>query len=229
MRLRASPTILAATLLQLGHADAMICGTRGRYHKHLTRIVDILGLQDGLTKPAAMNALIIPKGVFFFCDTNVNENPSAEELVEMTLLAAAEVKRFGVTPKVAMLSNSNFGSANTEESRKIAKAVRHLHKHAPDLEVDGEMQADLAVFEPLREAMMPDAKLSGSANLFIMPSLSAANISFNLVKSLGDGYAVGPILLGVNHPAHILTPFASVRRMLNMTALSTVECQRSEE
>lgn len=226
---RTSHTSLAALLVRLGHADAMICGTTGRYHKHLNHLIDILDLQDGIKMPAAMNALLLPKGVFFFCDTNVHQNPTTEELVEMTLLAASEVKRFGVTPKVAMLSNSNFGSANTEESRKLSAAVEYLHKHAPNLEVEGEMQADLAIHEDLREEIMPESFLSGSANLFIMPNIAAANIAFNLVKSLGDGHAVGPILLGLNKPAHILNPHASVRRILNMTALSTVECQRQED
>lgn len=229
MQTRTSHTSLAALLLRLGHADAMICGTTGRYHKHLNHLIDILDLQDGVKMPAAMNALLLPKGVYFFCDTNVHQNPTAEELVEMTLLAASEVKRFGITPKVAMLSNSNFGSANTEESRKLATAVAHLHKHAPNLEVEGEMQADLAIYQELREEIMPESMLNGSANLFIMPNIASANISFNLVKSLGEGHAVGPILMGMNKPAHILTPHASVRRILNMTALSTVECQRLED
>ena len=229
IQVRTRHSLLAALLLRLGHADAMICGTTGRYHKHLNHLIDILDLQDGVEHPAAMNALLLPKGVFFFCDTNVHHNPTAKQLVEMTLLAAAEVRRFGITPKVAMLSNSNFGSDNTEESRKLAEAVAHLHRHAPNLEVEGEMQGDLAIHQHLRDEVMPDSELKGSANLFIMPNIESANISFNLVKALGEGYAVGPILLGINKPAHILTPHASARRILNMTALSTVECQRQEE
>ncbi len=228
-RLRTRNTALAAILVKRGIADGMICGTLGRYQKHLGHVTDILKLQKGVAKPSAMSVITLPKGTFFICDTHVNLNPTAEELAEMTLLAAQEVKNFGLTPKAALLSSSNFGSSNTENAHKMAKALKLVLEKDSGLEIEGEMKADLALSEKLRKAIMPDSPLTGEANLLIMPNKDAANIAFNLVRILADGLSIGPVLLGIQQPAHILTPSASVRRILNMTALTTVECQRSQK
>jgi len=227
-RIRTRNTVLASVLVKRGIADGMICGTLGRYQKHLNHITDILELQKGVSKPSAMSVVTLPKGTFFICDTHVNQNPNAEEIAEMALLAAKAVKNFGITPKAALLSSSNFGSANTKEAHKMADALKLVLNKTRDFEIEGEMKADLALSETLRKAIMPDSPLQGEANLLIMPNLDAANIAFNLVRMLADGLSIGPVLLGVQQPAHILTPSASVRRILNMTALTTVECQRSQ-
>ncbi|RLA21367.1 MAG: NADP-dependent malic enzyme, partial [Gammaproteobacteria bacterium] len=223
-RIRTRNTVLASVLVKRGIADGMICGTLGRYQKHLNHITDILELQKGVSKPSAMSVVTLPKGTFFICDTHVNQNPNAEEIAEMALLAAKAVKNFGITPKAALLSSSNFGSANTKEAHKMADALKLVLNKTRDFEIEGEMKADLALSETLRKAIMPDSPLQGEANLLIMPNLDAANIAFNLVRMLADGLSIGPVLLGVQQPAHILTPSASVRRILNMTALTTVEC-----
>lgn len=228
-RIRTRNTVLAAMLVKNGIADGMICGTLGRYQKHLNHITDILELQEGISKPSAMSVITLPKGTFFICDTHVNQNPNAEEIAEMTLLAAKEAKHFGITPKAALLSSSNFGSSNTKDAHKMANALKLVLSKTDDLVIEGEMKADLALSETLRKAIMPDSPLKGEANLLIMPNLDAANIAFNLVRMLADGLSIGPVLLGIQQPAHILTPSASVRRILNMTALTTVECQRSQK
>jgi malate dehydrogenase (oxaloacetate-decarboxylating)(NADP+) len=170
-----------------------------------------------------MNMLLHPKGTFFICDTYVTPDPSAEQIAEMTMLAAEEVQRFGMTPKVALLSHSSFGSVDTPSSRKMREALRLLEKLAPNLEVDGEMHGDAALSEEIRNNVFSNSRLKGRANLLIMPTLDAANISFNLIKMLGEGVTVGPILLGCAKPVHILTPTATVRRIVNMTALAVVD------
>ncbi|ORU90431.1 MAG: malic enzyme [Cycloclasticus sp. symbiont of Poecilosclerida sp. M] len=220
---RTKATVLASLLVKLGKADAMICGMVGNYHRHLGHITDILEKTPGVEKLSALNAIALPKGVYFFCDTMVNSNPNAEELVAMTLQSAEYVQRFGMAPKAAMLSHSNFGSDRDEESKKMAEAVRILHKHYPNIEVEGEMQADAALIENLRQEIISDSKMSGEANLFIFPNLDAANISFNLLRILSNGVTIGPILLGIEKPVHILKPLVSVRRILNMTALCSAE------
>jgi malate dehydrogenase (oxaloacetate-decarboxylating)(NADP+) len=226
MRVRTRSTVLGALLVHLNVADALICGTIGRYHKHLRHLIDILGLRDGVRQAAAMHAMILSKGTFFLCDTNVNTNPDSEQIAGMTLLAAQGVRRFGLAPKVALLSHANFGNSGSSSARKMAEAVALLHRLDPDLEVEGEMQADVALAETLRERVFPDSRLQGQANLLIMPNLDSANIAFNMVKMLGDGISVGPILMGINRPAHVLTPAATVRRIINMTALAVVEAGR---
>ena len=220
---RSKGTILASLLVQLGKADAMICGMVGHYHKHLSHITGILSKKPDVIKTAALNALVIQKGVYFFCDTMVSNDPTSKELVSMTLQSAEYVRNFGITPKVAFLSHSNFGSVTTGNSKKMADAVKILHKHYPSLEVEGEIQADAALVESFRNEIISDSKLSGEANLFIFPNLDAANISFNLLRVLGDGVSIGPILLGMEKPVHILNPQASVRRILNMTALCSAD------
>ncbi len=226
-RIRTRNTVLASMLVKRGIADGMICGMVGRYQKHLNHVSDILGLQETLKSPSAMSVITLPKGTFFICDTHVNQNPDAEQIAELTMLAIKSVKRFGITPKVALLSHSNFGSANSKEAHKMADALEILKKKVSDIEIEGEIKADIALSETLRNKLMPESPLKGEANLLIMPNLDAANIAYNLVRILADGLSIGPVLLGINQPAHILTPSASVRRVLNMTALTSVECQRS--
>lgn len=224
---RTKNTVLGALLVKLGKADALICGMVGHYHKHLDHITDILDKKPGVKKVAALNAIAVQKGVYFFCDTMVNNNPNCEEIVAMTNQAADYVKRFGITPKAALLSHSNFGSGLSTNDQKMSNAVKFLHENHPELEVEGEMQADVALMEKLRKEMISDSRLEGEANLFIFPNLDAANISFDLVRILSDGVTIGPILLGIEKPAHILNHSASVRRILNMTALCSAEQETS--
>jgi len=206
----------------------MICGLVGNYQRHLGHITDILDKKAGVEKVAALNVLSLQKGVFFFCDTMVNSNPNADDLVAMTLQSAHYVKRFGITPKAALLSHSNFGSAHDHEAKKMAQAVNTLHKNHPELEVEGEIQADAALLENLRKEVIGDSKLDGEANLFIFPNLDSANISFNMLRILSDGVTVGPILQGLEKPVHVLKPLASVRRILNMTALCSAEQAKTD-
>ena len=203
----------------------MICGTVGRYDLHLEAIGDVIGLRRGVRQFYALNAIILPQGTFFICDTQVMADPTAEQLVDMTLLAVEVVQRFGLAPKVAMLSHSSFGTGATISARKMQAALRLLRAHAPDLEVEGEMQADLAFDEEARMKLFPGSNLKGPANLLIMPTLDAANIALNLFRGVGDGLSVGPILVGAARPAHILTPTARVRGIVNMSALAVVEAQ----
>lgn len=202
----------------------MLCGTVGTYQRHLNVVANVIGRREGVHGFAAMNMLLLPGRTVFICDTYVNLDPTAEQIAEMTVLAAEEVRRFGLVPRVALLSHSNFGSLDTPSAEKMRAAVQMLWKRAPDLEVEGEMHGDTALDAGLRARLFPNARLSGQANLLIMPTLDAANISFNLLKAgMGDGVTIGPILLGAVSPVHILTPSATVRRLLNMTALAVVE------
>lgn len=226
---RTSTTVIGALMVHKGDADAMICGTVGQYSKHLKYVMDIIGLKPGVENPAAMNALIVSKGTYFFCDTQVNANPSAEQIADMTLLAAEEVKRFGIKPKVALLSHSNFGTDDSENARKMQQALCEINRRDRELEIDGEMQADTALSETIRKDIMPHSKLTGQANLFIMPSVESANISFNMLKVLADGISIGPLLLGTNKPVHILTPAATPRGIINASALACVAAQVQEE
>ncbi|MGE5477597.1 MAG: NADP-dependent malic enzyme [Bacteroidales bacterium] len=223
--IRTRTTVIGALMVQRGEADAMICGTIGRYEKHLSHIHDVIGLRDGVKVPAAMSLLIMPQGTFFICDTYVTAEPTAEQIVETTLLAAEEVRRFGIEPKVALLSHSNFGSHRTSSAAKMRDALAMLHERAPYLEVEGEMHGDAALSEDIRGRIFPNSRLKGQANLLVMPNLDAANISFNLIKALGEGMSVGPILMGARMPAHILTPSATVRNIVNVTALAAVDAQ----
>jgi malate dehydrogenase (oxaloacetate-decarboxylating)(NADP+) len=218
------PSLIATLLLEMGECEALLIGTVGRYHAHLRHVANVLGRRSDTCVFAAMNGLLLPNRVLFIADTYVNENPSPEEIVCITTMAAEEVSRFGVTPKIALLSHSNFGSADSVSACKMRDARRLLVERRPDLEVDGEMHGDAALSVAIRDLVYPQSSLKGEANLLIMPNLDAANISFNLLKLTGgQGITIGPILLGANKPAHILTPTATVRRIVNLTALAVVD------
>jgi malate dehydrogenase (oxaloacetate-decarboxylating)(NADP+) len=222
---RTSTTIIGALTVHLGDADTVIAGTIGRYAVHLEHFKNILGVSPNHNMTAALSALIVDGKILFMCDTNVNISPSSDEIAEMTILAAEQVRRFGIVPKVALLSHSNFGSRETSCVFKIQEALEKIHKRVPSLEIDGEMHADAALSEEIRSRVFPNSTLKGSANLLVMPSLDAANIAFNLVKVIGNGLSIGPILLGTDKPGHILTPSATVRAIINMAALAVVDAQ----
>ncbi len=219
------PTLTSALMVKRGEADGMICGCIGRYAAHLHYVKSVLGLKSGISCPAAMNMLLNPKGTFFVCDTYVNPDPSAEQMAEIVAMATEEVQRFGIVPRVALLSHSSFGSSNSASSLKMRKALELIQQRLPKLEIDGEMHADAAISDEIRQRVMPGSRLKGRANLLVMPTLDAANISYNLVRVIGDNVTVGPILLGINAAAHILTPTVTVRRIVNMTALTVVDAQ----
>ena len=218
------PTLIGALMVRQGAADAMLCGTYGEHSTHLTYVANVIGLRPGAKQFATMNVLLLQDRTLFICDTYVNPDPTAEQLAEVALLAAEEVKRFGLLPKVALLSHSNFGSAKTASAQKMSRVRELLERMAPQLEVEGEMHGDAALSEEIRMQVFPNSRFKGEANLLIMPTLDAANISFNLLKAVaGEGITIGPILLGAAKTCQILTPTATVRRLVNMTALSVVE------
>lgn len=222
--MRRQPTLIGAMLLHMGEADAMVCGILGDYHRHLRFIDTVIGKRAGVNQYAAMNLLLLSKRTVFICDTYVNFDPSAEVIAENAVLAAEEIRRFGLTPKVALLSHSSFGAAETPTAVKMRKACERIGALAPELEVDGEMQGDMAFSEEIRNRVYPNARLKGEANLLVMPNLDSANIAFNLLKTAaGDGITVGPMLLGAARPVHIVTPSATVRRIVNITAVTVAE------
>jgi len=222
--MRSRATLVGAMLVRRGDGDAMLCGTYGSYSEHLRYVRDVIGLRDSVKTLAAMNMLMLPGRQIFICDTYVNRDPSAEQIAEMTLLAAEEVRRFGLTPSVALLSHSSFGSSDAPSAQKMRDALALVGARAPDLAVDGEMQGDAALSKTVLDEVFADSRLKTEANLLMMPNVDAANIAFNMLKvAAGGGITVGPILLGAAKPVHILTPNASVRRIVNMTALAVVE------
>ncbi|MCM8594165.1 NADP-dependent malic enzyme [Accumulibacter sp.] len=223
VRRRAS--LFGAMMVRMGDADGLICGTFGRHDVHREYVENVIGLAPGVRNLYAMSLLVLPDRTLFIADTYINYEPTAEQLVDMTLLAADEVRRFGITPRVALLSHSSFGSENTPTALKMRSALQRLKERAPRLEVEGEMHGDAALDDHIRQRVFPaDARLRGQANLLIMPTLDAANISFNLLKiAAGDNLTIGPILLGAAQPVHILTSTATVRRIVNMTALTVVD------
>ncbi|MEI6202625.1 MAG: NADP-dependent malic enzyme [Enhydrobacter sp.] len=226
---RSSPTLIAALAVKLGDAAAMIAGAYGRFRTHFAHVHDVIGMREGVKHMAGLSLLVLPTRSVFIADTYVNVDPDAETLANITMLAADAVLRFGVQPKVALLSHSLFGSSDSPSARRMAEAVKILHGRAPDLEVDGEMHGDAALDPVIREAVFPRSKLTGAANLLICPSLDSANIAFNLLKTAADGLHVGPMLLGTALPAHVLTPSVTARGITNMTALAVVEAQRLAE
>ncbi|NHR07362.1 NADP-dependent malic enzyme [Chromobacterium haemolyticum] len=228
-RVIGNTTLIGAMMVRRGDADAMICGTYGPYRQHFDIVETVLGYNNPEQVAGAMNALILPTGNIFIADTYVNADPSAEQLASITRMASESIKRFGIAPKAALLSNSSFGTLNSASAQKMRAAFDQIRSAQPDLEIDGEMQGDAALVESIRNQAMPDSTLKGSANLLIMPNVEAANISYNLLRvSASDGVTIGPILMGMSKPAHILTPIASVRRIVNMVALAAVDAQNSK-
>ncbi len=227
IEMRRRLSLIGAMMVKKGDADAMICGTYGTHDIHLHYIDQVLGLRKGAHEYAAMNGLMLPGRLLFLVDTHVNYDPTAEQIAEITLMAADELQRFGITPKVALLSHSNFGTANTPSALKMREALALIRERSPALEVDGEMHGDGALDEGSR-TVISDSPLTGSANLLVFPNIDAANISYNLLKTgAGNNVAIGPILLGCSKPVHILTPSATVRRIVNMTALAVVDANNA--
>jgi malate dehydrogenase (oxaloacetate-decarboxylating)(NADP+) len=224
LEMRRRHSLIGAMMIHKGDADGMICGTFGTTSLHLHYIDQVLGMRPGANVYAAMNFVIMPDRQLAIVDTHVNENPTAEQLADITILAAEEMERFGIQPRAALLSHSNFGSSNSESAKKMRAALALVQQKAPQLEVDGEMHGDAALDTKLRDKIMPQSALKSDANLLVMPNMDAANISYNLLKTAaGNGIAIGPVLLGCAKPVHILTPSATVRRIVNMTALCVVD------
>jgi malate dehydrogenase (oxaloacetate-decarboxylating)(NADP+) len=222
---RTNATVIAALMVRRGDADAMICGVEGCYMSHLNDIREIVGLAPGMRDFAALSLVITGKGVYFLADTQVTPEPTAEEVAEVAVLAAAHVRRFGLEPKIALLSHSDFGSYDTPSAAKMRRAAELLFNGNPELEADGEVNGESALNPAYRDRVFPHARLKGEANVLIMPTLDAANIAYELIKVLGDALPVGPILVGAARPAHILTPSVTARGVVNMTAVAVVEAQ----
>ena len=212
-------------LLRAGEADAAICGGNSDWWNQIQYILPIIPRAEGATRVYAMSALILPAGTLFFCDTHMLVDPTPEQTCEMTLLAAEAVREFGVIPKAALLSHSSFGASDTATARKMRAALQLIRERAPDLEIDGEMHADMALSEATRARMVSDGKLTGTANLLIMPTLDAANIAFNLLKAAVDALPVGPMLLGLSKPIHVVSPSVTARGIVNLSALASYEAQ----
>lgn len=226
---RRRTTLIGALMLKFGWADGMICGTFGKHNQHLKYVNSVIGKREGVNHNYAMNLLMLPGRTVALCDTYVNYDPTAEQLFEMTCLAAEELSRFGITPRVALLSHSSFGTDNTPTALKMRRARELLHERRPDIAVEGEMQGDAALSHAIRLQVFPNAQMREDANLLVFPTLDAANIAFNLLKTAsGDGMTIGPILLGAAQPVHILTPTATVRRIINMTALTVADAGQAD-
>ncbi|MEO5700448.1 MAG: NADP-dependent malic enzyme [Casimicrobiaceae bacterium] len=230
IEMRRRHTLIGAMMIQMGDADGMLCGTFGAYHTHLEFVDNVIGMRRGAATYAAMNAVLLPSRTVFIADTYVNSDPTAEQIAEIACLASEEIRRFGITPKVALLSHSSFGSSSHPQARKMQYALALIGAREPDLEVEGEMHGDAALSEKIRLAHFPDSRMRGEANLLLMPTLDAANIAFNMLKvAASSNVTLGPILLGVAKPAHILTPSATVRRIVNMTALAVVDAENQRQ
>jgi malate dehydrogenase (oxaloacetate-decarboxylating)(NADP+) len=223
LRFRTRPTVAAAMLLEAGRVDAALVGGGGDWWKHMSYSMPVVPRRADVGRIYAMSALILPRGALFFGDTHVNVDPTAEQVAELAGLAAAEVRRFGVTPKIALLSHSNFGASNSPTARKMRDALALIRARHPELEVDGEMHGDAALSQALRDRLVPDGQLKGSANLLLMPNLDAANISLTLLAAATEGLLVGPILLGMSKPLHVLTPAATARGIVNLTAVAVAQ------
>jgi malate dehydrogenase (oxaloacetate-decarboxylating)(NADP+) len=226
---RADATRVAASLLTGGAADGMICGTIGSTQEHLAPVRSLVGLAPGAGVFAGMSGLILPGRELFIVDTHVNHDPSAAELADITIMAAAAVRRFGVVPKVALVSHSNFGSSDAPSALTLRQTLALVRKREPQLEIDGEMHGDSALSEAVRRTAAPGTPLHGSANLLVLPNIDAANIAYNLLKTAaGNNVAIGPVLLGCAAPVHILTPAATVRRIVNMAALAVLQANSAK-
>ena len=224
--IRTSATIQGALMVKMGKADTMICGTIGRYHRHLQRLLSVSQQGDGVDKVSALSGLIMSDHTIFICDTEVTPDPSAETIAKMTLSAAKEVSRFGLKPKAALLSDSNFGSRDSQSSRKMRHALKLIQQLDPSLMVEGEMQADSALVPRIRNTTFPNSNLDGEANLLIMPNIDAANITFNMLKAVSRGISLGPVLLDCPIAAHIVAPITTVRGLVNMTAIAAARCDK---
>ena len=224
-RLATRPSVAAAMLLHDGQADAAICGGTGAWWRQIQYVLPIIPRRSDVNRVYALSCLIIPSGVLFICDTFMVVDPTAEQITEMTLLAAEEVRGFGLTPKAALVSHSSFGASDSQSARKMRQALAMIRARAPGLEIDGEMHADAALVQAIRDKAVPDSRLTGTANLLIMPTLDAANISFNVLKAAADGLPVGPILLGMSKPIHVVVPSVTARGIVNLSALAVVEAQ----
>jgi malate dehydrogenase (oxaloacetate-decarboxylating)(NADP+) len=223
-KMRRDTTLIGCMVLRRGDADALVCGTFGTYDYHFKQVEDVIGLKPGAKLFASMSLLLLPKRTIAITDPYVNENPNAEEVAEIARMAAEELRRFGIEPRVALVSHSNFGSSRSASARKMREAAEILREIAPGLECDGEMHGDSALSPEIRAKANPESTLIGEANLVVMPNLDAANISFNMMKMANsDGVSIGPMLLGARLPVHILTPSATVRRLVNITAVAVVD------
>ncbi|MCC5810787.1 MAG: hypothetical protein JJU06_10475 [Ectothiorhodospiraceae bacterium] len=207
----------------------MLCGAVGKFQQHLTYVKDLVGVEPGVTTLATMTALILPSGTYFIADSHALREPDVDALVQTTVRAARQVEAFGIKPRVALVSRSNFGTGGTPSAGRMQAAVQRLHAEYPELEVDGEMHADVALSQELRDAVYPESRLGGSANLLIMPGADAAHIAYSLLKTLGGGVSVGPILLGASRPAHIVTQSITVRGLVNMSALAVAQASDQRE
>ncbi len=225
--MRTNPTVIGATLLHLGKIDAMVCGLMGSYASHLKIIKNVIGTKPGVSTLATVNGLVLPQGNLFITDTFVNQEPNVDELSDITLMAAEEVRRFGIEPQVALISHSNYGSSDYPSAVKMREVLAQVKERTPDLIIDGEMHCDIALSARLRQNIMPDSPLKDAANLLVMPNMESARISLNLLQGVETPITVGPILMGVNKPAHIITPVASVRRIINMVAIAAVKAQQN--
>jgi malate dehydrogenase (oxaloacetate-decarboxylating)(NADP+) len=226
---RTRNSVIAALMVYRGDADALITGVVGRYRINLENVLDVIGLRPGARIAASLAVLSTEEGAYFVTDAHVNEDPTAEEVAEITRMAAEKLRIFNLRPQIALLSHSAFGSHKDQAASKMKKALQILRQTDPELEVEGEMTADMALDEAFRKHIFPDSRLRGPANLLIMPNLDAAHIALNFARVISNGVTVGPILLGAGKPAHVLTPSASPRRVVNMTALAVVEAQLYEQ
>jgi len=225
---RTNTTVIAALAVRRGDADAMICGTYGRFDFHVRYIIDIIGQKCANQKLSTVSTLILPRRTVFFADAFMTIDPDVDQIVENTIAAAQKISHFGVTPRVALLSHSNFGSSNAPSARKMRRAVEILKQMKPEMQVDGEMHADAAMKEAVRDQMVSDCNLTGSANLFIFPNLDAANICIEMLRAIDNGLLVGPILLGAAQPAHIVTPSATAKGIFNMAAIALADAQKQD-
>jgi malate dehydrogenase (oxaloacetate-decarboxylating)(NADP+) len=229
-QMRSRPTLIGAMLVRRGDADAMLCGTSGDYADHLSHVRKVIGMREGVKTLAAMQLVILPDRQLFVCDTHVNLDPTAEQIAEMTLLAAEEVRRFGQKPSIALLSHSSFGSSDAPSAQKMRDALELILARAPDLDVEGEMRGDTALSKTVRQLVFPDSRLKADANLLIMPNVDAANITYNVLRmTAGGGITVGGLLLGIAKPVHIMTPSSTVRRIVNMTAVAVADAGAQRE
>jgi malate dehydrogenase (oxaloacetate-decarboxylating)(NADP+) len=219
------PSVAAAMMLHAGLADAAICGGTGAWWRQIQYILPIIPRRADVSRVYGLSCIILPNGVVFLCDTYMVLDPTAEQIAEMTILAAEAVRGFGITPKAALVSHSSFGASDSDSARKMRRALRLIRDRAPGLEIDGEMHADAALVQTIRDAAVPDSKLSGSANLLIMPNLDAANIGFSLLRAAADGLPIGPMLLGMTKPIHVVVPSVTARGIVNLSALAVVEAQ----